>query len=147
MANDNIVAQLVQGSKNIDCMKAEIWMVVQMILGFVRVLETTDLEFGTDQCKWGVHLIGQSKKDREANMWRESHRAECLIRILPGSEGGHTAFSPNYIGNWAGNSLKDVEVVYDSLPTFVEGMLREFPELEQKIAPILKASSKFPSAQ
>jgi len=140
MANENIAQQLVQGSKNIDRMKAEIWMVVQMILGFLK--DYTDvkmkMEFENDNSSWHVRY----------SRGKYCYMVECWVRPFLGSTGWRTAFSPLVFRvNWSVYDFESVEKVYDNLHVFVEGMLREFPELKQKIAPILKASQKFPPAQ
>jgi len=121
-------------------MKAEIWMIVRLILGFLNDLVDVKMkmEFESDGSLWYVR---QSRG-------KYAYMVECFVRPFPGSTGWMTAFSPGlFRSNWSTNDLESVEKVYDDLDVFVEGMFREFPGLEQKIAPILKASQKFPPAQ
>ena len=138
---DTLVDKIVRGQVEIDRMKAEIKTVTGALWGWLRRNRSTDTvkefivpcgpeRFG-GQYQWNFTLQRETK-DMEPTppaFWIE--RGDSLTQLY--SDRGHV-------------HLDDVAAVHASLENFVEGMLAQFPELQQfVIMPLWDAAGPDPA--
>ena len=134
-----LVDKLVRGSQNIDRMRAEIWAVVQMLIGLVSEVEQTE-EDQEDDCvsfkfDGGEWLFLPSKL---------KPAIRCYLNGVDDGESGHWWIFTSDSSDINNCSMEHVQRVYEELPVLIEGMLKEFPELNEHIKPLLAAADKFP---
>lgn len=117
-----ITAQLIAGSEEIDRKKREIATVVGMLSGLVR---------GNQKAESTTEITESWYIDTTAH----PHPVVAYYK-------GQTLI---YTSRWisqgsAQMSLIDVEEIHRSLPWFVDGMFKKFPELESATAPLISAA-------
>ncbi len=128
METTNIVDKLIRGSQNIDRMRSEVIWVVGMILGFLEKESGLpeggpERSFHSNGCEWLLR-----RKIKGAGLV-----VQCLIE-------GEVAY---YSTMRDPIFLPKAQRVHDGLIIFVEGSIREFPFLAEKLKPLLNASEKF----
>lgn len=147
MENLNVAQSLVRGSDNINKMRSEIKMVITMVLGLVDS-KTIEKYLNFDEqgatyfraldCEWilswelkgkqedmcisgiGLSLLDNSRIDTSVFLWNVSD-VSFFTKIIP-------------------CNLDKVQMVYEALPVFVNGMLKTFPYLTERLEPFFKAS-------
>jgi hypothetical protein len=134
--NKEFVQDLIKGSHNIDRMRREIKEVVGMMLGlFADLYETRTINNGSivEICRQKEFVWTISKEKNRlmgAEAWVE------LSSDLSGYVSGYNTSGTH------SKELRWVKQVHDSLPMFVEGMMKKFPGLEEELRPLLAASEK-----
>jgi hypothetical protein len=133
MNNDTgLTQQIILGSKNIDRMRVEIIQVVNTMIGFLRYIRfgggTQTYEYTSNECTWRltVDLNG-------FHSGKQMLTLECWLK--DGAEAVYTSF--NII------RLEDVERVHRQLPLLVDELIREFPDLQRMLKPLVDASKAF----
>jgi len=127
-----IVQNLIKGSQEIDRMRKEVDCVVKMIIGFVDLYH----------CSW---------EDYRRERFFLSNSKYCWeIFMNPRPKGLEVKFlyiedesSPPRCLFYCGQPiffLNQVKIVYDALPVFVKGMVRMFPDLQNRWQPLLDAA-------
>ncbi len=137
MAKQVITAkQLIDGSDNINRMKAEICRVTSMIFSLVERTNAFVLEesFEIDDCPdeviWKVKVSSFVPA-------LSKFRLSATCTMPPGWGGvGYSTVDDSF------KSVEAVSVVYDSLDAFVAGMLEQFPSLGQHLRPYVTAAEK-----
>ena len=138
MNSVEITKRLVKGSQNIDRMKNEVEQVVQMIIGFTircdsaRHKDEISETFESEQCQWtvngSVNIFDHSKSTITVECWVRGRFGAKAYSSQRNSYPFHT---------------EAAQCVFEGLPVFVEGMLRVFPELREKIEPFMNAADMF----
>ena len=142
MSEMGIAQLLLRGSKNIDLMRKEVFESLAMIIGLVRTecainpwrlpgRGNTALIIEGKGCKWHVYQLREGRSSGEV----------MYVDILP--DGGGVARRVFSSGNewkftpiWAGY----VQLAYENLDEFVEGMAKAFPEiLTRELEPFKRA--------
>ena len=139
----NIVDKLLRGSRNMDRMKSETHQIVKMVLGLVpqhRLFPEDDgtfqgfLEFNNETCCWKIQELSEGTtmvtcyvplEDPETRKIRLNESYRYLVDLPP-----HHA-------------TRLVYATHQSLPVFVEGMMKTFPELQERMKSLLEASELF----
>ena len=139
-----IVRQLLDGSAEIDRMRKEIDLTISILMGFIHPERMTrKLKNNVSHIFLGIanpkdyhgkaHWIisGESQSDGVSS----KPMVECMV--------GDNHSHPDY--QWPHSekfqmALRHVQVVYESLPVFVEGMAREFPQLSDDCQPLINAA-------
>jgi len=129
----NIVEQLLRGSENIDRMKKEVECVVRMVIGFanrrVSLWQDFEVEFDSPTCLWKVQRTEYSNTlEVECHL----HKSYGLCSVYTNT----THFTSFF-------HLEEVQVVWQDLSTFVEGMATTLPALNEDWKPLLDAADKF----
>jgi len=134
----NTAARLLLGSRNIDRMRSEITATVAMILGLLEkredctLSETFNEEFSFTGGMWLAK--GGIRRSIGGNVIDSNVCVECWLR--------HTGVRLEYSSQKGGVQLHvgSVQDVYEALPSFIEGMQRVRPDLENKLRLFLRAS-------
>ena len=132
--SNNIVQQLVDGQAKIDRMRKEVEMLVHMMLGLLHLDRTDPLfkkptllkVYESSKCVWTISSWPTDK----------TLAAECMIAFAGGYMGGYTTLKGSFPFNY-----DSVGRVHDCLPEFIEGMFTHFPELEDRVRPLLDAAA------
>lgn len=153
MSND-IVRQLLDGSRNIDRMRKEIDSVVNMLLGLLANYDITCWECSprSQREEWGTETLRYSVFTSPDCEWKIQRRYEidsgsrlvvsCTLISSVGSPGD--CRTPTYDSDHRkGVSLyfRDVQSTHRALSVLVEGMLHAFPNLAKTWQPILDAAT------
>ncbi len=131
MKNMNVVIQgMLRGKEEIDRMKREIETIVGIILNLLRnekppnVFEPAFFPF--KKCEWKIEAI-RERKGFEISCWvgqcREIAALYSINECLP-------------------FSFKSTQLIHESLPVFVEGVMKTFPEIEKRWQYLLNAAEK-----
>ncbi len=139
MNTEKITARLVLGSSNIDRMTHEIKHTVKMVLGYaLRTAgcsrEEVDQTFKLSAGKWVVEGLIGSMRGQDNHLM-----ARCWLKI-----GSTQSLSLAYCSLDGHIPLytENIQAVHATLDDFVEGMLKTFPGLEERLQPLLEASEK-----
>lgn len=134
--NKELVSSLIKGSREIDRMKQEIKLVVNLICGLVTAeqLRAAGFSFGelTISSTWGTWKLSGSWNKPGAGVLAMFHSSDANCRTAFGFASGSS--------NGDNMPLHNVLNVHRSLPTFVSEMVKTFPHLEERIQPLLDAA-------
>jgi len=128
--NADIHRQLIDGSAYIDRMAKETDQLVKMIRGLVVrsiPVQGIQVSFESSSCVWDIVSYMECR----------DLRIECWLVESYGRTSGYSS-----TGQYGGYR-KTAQRVYESLPQFVEGMLKTFPELAEDLRPFIDASKVF----
>ncbi len=126
--NSNVVSQLIRGSEEIDRMKKEISSLIGIVCGLAadnpgrQKPVVVQKPFQFDSVTWFVSFLDSVDPGRRIFVEITVHDRFYSVRDLKNLP------------------LQDVQVVHDSLPTFLAGMLTLFPRLSRDWKPFLHAS-------
>ena len=137
----SIVQQLLNGSAEIDRMKKEIDSVVKMVVGLLRdwdimqwksnIIPDTNHRCGrvfqSSKCEWIIKMNEHSKFD-----------VECIILSQADHASDRTTCAYDSRRNFF--SLEYVERVHQCLNVFVISMALDFPNLTERMKPLLEAN-------
>lgn len=129
------ITRLVLGSRNIDRMREEIKLVVSAVLGLTskygKKLPYIMFPSESERCTWVVECSKTGKG---------GYFAYCNLRCSPLNQGRLVKCA--YVSKYPNFEIacEDVQVIYEDLPNFLQGMINCFPELLSRLAPLLKAS-------
>lgn len=122
MSENGIAQQLLRGSENIDLMRKRIVQVLSMIFGLIYPVcdkknwqpkDVAGLHIDGPGCEWVVR-VGQTGR-----------RLYVLYVCYCFEDDETMLFSTD--GPFCPICTEDVQIVYESLDAFVEGMIKEFP--------------------
>ena len=127
------VADLVRGSEEINRMKQEIKMVVGLLISQRRELgwkwEDTDIRLNPDSPERGWILHKGDAPDN-TNDWVHFHDG-CIVLFSSKNKDV---------------SLMEIEVVFNSLQILIDGMVKAFPFLPFRLAPLVSTARQSPAA-
>ena len=141
MTSNEITSRLVRGSRNIDRMKDEVDELVRLVICFALSGDRGGIRtkgcnsFETALRVW--HIFWDVPAQDADNF---SMRVECWVRYKSNSQ--TIAYDSGCTPSFCDPDM--VQTVYEGLPVFVEGMLRLFPDLADKWAPLIKAADVYP---
>lgn len=135
MEGKEIVRKLVVGQQNLDLMKREIYMVVNLFIGLLRYERSCwdkddTFVFESEATRWQLWVVESTSLNPEFALG-------CDLKLGKGSV---SAFAINW--NHIEMRLNQIEKVYDELPTFIDGIIQTFPGVADRIKPILKAAER-----
>jgi len=140
--NTDIVTQLLNGSQNINRMKSEIEQVVKMVIGFADDMSLAnhtkicpfvgpvfEATFETADCRWTYSRVLPNKKKLNGD-----ETVYCTVRVN-GLTSWIMAPAYSFVGNqhWYPSLLPDVKLVRNCLPVFVEGMMKDVPQMKERL--------------
>ncbi len=135
MDAQEMTRQIVKGQENLERMKREIFMVVEVLLliikgqkGAKRTRNTQKvIRSRSDQCRWEIFSL----RDGSVSLRCWVKKGNISIN----------SFSMDTNGNCE-IGLGLIETIHDNLPMLVALMIRQFPTFERELEPIIKASTK-----
>ncbi len=131
----DIAQKLLHGSREIDRMRQEIIQVGMMTLGLVSPKKEGVLEVprGSSPCTWKLEI-----ETRETGSDYYGYNIDLLCNS---KESGLLLFAKrHHLPVWM--LTKDVVTVHSSMDSFVDGMIKLFPEIEQKIQVFLRSAER-----
>lgn len=131
----NNTQKLLAGSENLNRMRSEIKLVVNTILSQAEHPKGKVVD----------HLF----KNPNGAYWHVKTtfgrtRPEFYVYCTAGNRGAYTMDDQpiaNFPSGFHPMGADGVHIVHEALPSFVDGMVGEYPDLEQKLKPILEASA------
>ena len=156
----DVAKQLLQGSRNIDRMKSEIHETVSIILGLMKGSKEFISQFKDGRCAIGFSdsPLGMEEPILPGQcIWYISycnHRicdelgrldVECIIDYDRSKHMNQQTYGYTLIRGEKKFSIKNIEVVYDSLNGFVCDIFKRYPIIQEKCQPFLDAVEKFQS--
>jgi hypothetical protein len=135
MNTTEITTALLNGSRNIDKMREEIRQLISMVIGFtLKSLENGERFEGTFtstdyEYEWTIFLKKGCVSSPEIKCWKKNSGDKPLLEYT----------SDRRISIYTDN----VQAVYESLPLFVEGMMKNFPHITEEWQFLIDASKKF----
>ncbi len=132
-ASMETVQALLAGSDRINQMKAEIVSVIRIVFGFI-----TEKEIGAIRSDKAIFTF--EKHGLIFGVCRQKNDLSAGLFVLP-LKGCRTE---HFSVGWEDSRIPliFVETVHSFLPDFLSGMCEHFPGLEDRLAPLFKASGK-----
>lgn len=133
------VEAIIAGSRKIDEMRKRINETIKLVKGLAHSKYNSG-EFCNMAC------FGKLTFSNEIFLWRILYDRTHSLKYCPQGYyvfGGHPqdTVALLYADNDPGIlRYKDVQFVYENLYVFVDGMIKTFPEIAEKLQPFLKAS-------
>lgn len=141
MNTNSTISNLLNGSLNLDRMRKEIDTLLALVMGQVRSIYKVKSDHAREfrsQSNSGRWFIYRDIKKHSDNEY--SYRVHCL------AVGGQKCLFSQWANQKFSISAEEVQGIYDTLPDFLELVLREFPLVEEAWKPLISASEIiFPS--
>lgn len=126
---DNIVERLLRGSTNIDKMRREIKQVFQILTGLLdeeKLVSEQILQFPAFRGRWEICRRKGIVRPDYLHFILFTTNARTYDRLV--------------CDNFRTPTLADTQMAYGSLTALVEGLVRQYPQLQLTLSPLLKAA-------
>lgn len=134
LSKKELFEALKKGSGNIDQMKQEVNLVVNLICGLVTAEQLRGAGFSSVNSGWLT--IGTAWGD-----WSVRESRTGIVAVFYSAQANcRTAFGFASDAKVGDMPMHNVASVWQSVPTFVSEMLKTFPHLEERIQPLLEAA-------
>jgi hypothetical protein len=139
MKTNEILEQLIQGSRNIDRMRDIVNQVVKQVIGCVNANYNGEKRhfhelFNSKTCQWVIYTEHPNDTEKEFEL-----KAACWVKDEYGGI-SHTGYVGCHSERDSHAPAWMIQPTFESLDVFIEAILKLFPELHKYWKPIIDAS-------